>query len=123
MTYRRFSMTCRHCGGLQGGALSMGEILGRMADAVALELQAAERELCSGLDELARRLLADLLPQPTVPAPAAGDPPVGRSRKRSTSATASSSILCGRRTSCGREAVSSISSDADCGRSACTATS
>lgn len=38
---------------MQGGALSMGQIMQRLLDGVQLELQAQERDLCAHLNTLA----------------------------------------------------------------------
>lgn len=57
------------------GAVSMAEVMQRMADNAALELQASERKLCEKLNALAAALLASARPitNPQAQAQAAND--------------------------------------------------
>eukprot|EP00891_Asterochloris_glomerata_P005983 jgi/Astpho2/5983/Aster-x1340 len=50
---------------VEGGVLSLSEIMGRMLDSTQLKLQAAERALCAHLNALAGHLLADVLESET----------------------------------------------------------
>lgn len=75
---------------VQGGALSMGEMMGRMADEAAGLLQGSERQLCAHLNALAV-LTLDASAQPDTPgkgrqAPAgdSSDPPPTPKQKRSS---------------------------------------
>jgi len=69
----------------RGGALSMGEILGRMRDSTQVKLQATERDLCIALNALAAQLTAAAAALESA-ASAAAEPPAAASSSRDAKA-------------------------------------